>query len=61
VKISNTILAVFQLMNEMSAKAANNFVSNVDYLFTSVEMAQKVSKNKNKAPTEGRLLHEPIF
>ncbi len=60
-KISNTILAVFQLMNEMSAKAANNFVSNVDYLFTSVEMAQKVSKNKNKAPTEGRLLHEPIF
>jgi hypothetical protein len=32
-KISYTILAVFQLMN---AKAANNFIANLDYLFTSV-------------------------
>jgi len=32
-KIYNTILAVFQLMNEMSAIAANNFIANLDYLF----------------------------
>jgi hypothetical protein len=32
-KISNTILAVFQLRNEISAIAANNFIANLDYLF----------------------------
>jgi len=32
-KISNTILAVFQLTNEMSAKAANKFMANLDYIF----------------------------
>jgi len=29
-KISNTILAVFQLKNEMSAKAAHKFIANLD-------------------------------
>ncbi len=29
-KISNTILAVFQLKNEMSAKAAHKFMANLD-------------------------------
>jgi len=32
-KISNTNLAGFQLMNEISAIAANNFIANLDYLF----------------------------
>ncbi len=32
-KIFNTILDVFQLMNEMYAIAANKFISNLDYLF----------------------------
>jgi len=32
-KIFNTILALFQLMNEISAKAAYNFKANLDYLF----------------------------
>jgi len=32
-KISNTILAVFQLTNEMSAKAAHKFMANLDYIF----------------------------
>jgi len=35
-KISNTILAVFQQMNEMSAIVANNFIANLDYFFMSV-------------------------
>jgi len=39
VKISNTILAAFQLLNEMSAKAAKIFVANLDYLFTSVAIS----------------------
>ncbi len=33
IKISNTILAVFQLTNEMSAEAANKFMANLDYIF----------------------------
>jgi hypothetical protein len=32
-KISNTILAVFQLKNEISAKAAHKFMANLDYSF----------------------------
>jgi len=28
----NTILAVFQLINVMSAKAAKKFIANLDYL-----------------------------
>jgi len=32
-KISNTILAAFQLKNEMSAKAAHKFMANLDYSF----------------------------
>jgi len=32
-KISKTILAVFQLTNEMSAKAAHKFVTIVGYIF----------------------------
>jgi hypothetical protein len=32
-KISNTILAVFQLKNEMSAKAAQKFMANLDNSF----------------------------
>ncbi len=31
-KISNTILAVFQLRNHMSAKAAHKFMANLDYI-----------------------------
>jgi hypothetical protein len=41
-KISNTVLAIFQLMNEMSAKVTNNFTANLDYLFTSVELNHKI-------------------
>ncbi len=33
-KISNTILPVFQLTNEMSAKAAHKFMANLDYIFS---------------------------
>jgi hypothetical protein len=32
-KISNTILAVFQLMNHMSAKAAHKFMAKLDNIF----------------------------
>jgi len=32
-KISNTILAVFQLKNEMSDKVAHKFMANLDYSF----------------------------
>jgi len=32
-KISKTILAVFQLTNEMSAKAAHTFMANLDDIF----------------------------
>jgi hypothetical protein len=32
-KISNTILAVFQPTNEMSAKATHKFMANLDYIF----------------------------
>jgi len=32
-KISNTILAVFQLKNHMSAKAAHKCMANLDYSF----------------------------
>jgi len=31
-KISNTILAVFQQTNHMSAKAAHKFMANLDYI-----------------------------
>jgi len=31
-KISNTILAVFQLRNHISAKAAHKFMTNLDYI-----------------------------
>jgi len=37
-KISNTILAVFQLINKMSDEVANYFIANKDYLFSSVIM-----------------------
>jgi len=32
-KISNTILAVLQQKNEMSAKAVHKFMANLDYIF----------------------------
>ncbi len=38
--MSNTILAVFQLTNEMCAKAAHKFMANVDYIFTSLVQTQ---------------------
>ena len=35
-KISNTILTVSHLLNNVPAKTAQNFMANLDYLFTSV-------------------------
>jgi len=32
-KISNTILALFQLRNHMSAKADHKLIANLDYIF----------------------------
>jgi len=40
-KIYNTILAVFELMNEMSAIVANNFIAKLDYLFLRLWMDHK--------------------
>jgi hypothetical protein len=56
-KISNAILAVFQLMNEMSAIATNNFIANLDYLFyTSVIKTVKLKT----AIGEGRLFYTTL-
>ncbi len=41
-KISKTILSVFQLKNEKSAKAAHKFMANLDYsFFMSVNKTQE--------------------
>jgi len=42
-KISNTIVAVLQLMNEMSAIAANNFKANLDFIFLHPWFTIKIS------------------
>jgi len=60
-KISNTILAVFQLRNHMSAKAAQKLMANLDYIlrlcltylsqfFTTLALASKNIVNFKNDP-----------
>jgi len=58
-KISNTILAVFQLMNQLPAKPAHNFMTNLDLSFTSVvsqdsSMVGQLWKSKHWLAVYGR-------
>jgi len=51
-KISNTILAVFQLRNHMSAKAAHKLMANLDYIFYVCDISPSILKS-NEAAKEG--------
>jgi len=59
-KIYNTILAVFQLANEMSAKAAHKFMANLDYMFYVCVLRSTKQSNETERLTDLVKLNFPM-